>query len=155
MRGHYDMVHKFMVFLIIAGGSVAFAEVVGWSHYLGAAVALVAAAELVWGVSRRTRDHEILHRRFSDLATSIRTKPRTDEAYADWVSARIAIESDEPPIYWAVEADCDNEVRRAWGRDQELAQIGWWPRLTMHLQPRLTMHLQRHANRSFHATRSA
>ena len=147
MRGHYDMAYKFMVFLIIAGGSAAFAEVVGWSHYLGAAIALVAVAELVWGVSRRTRDHEILHRRFSDLATSIRPKPRTDEAYADWVSARIAIESDEPPIYWAVEADCDNEVRRAWGRDQELAQIGWWPRLTMHLQ--------RHANRSFHATRSA
>ena len=48
MRGHYDMAYKFMVFLIIAGGSAAFAEVVGWSHYLGAAVALVAVAELVW-----------------------------------------------------------------------------------------------------------
>ena len=75
----------------------------------------------------------MLFRRFSDLAIDIRTTETTDKAaaLADWTKKRISIESDEPPTYWALEADCDNEVRRAWGRDEELISIGWWSRLTM------------------------
>ena len=140
MRGHYDMAHKLMAFLIIAGGSAAFADFAGWAHYLGAAVAVLAAAELVWGVSRRSRDHEILAKRFSDLAIDIRTGERTQEAFDGWTRKRMRIESDEPPIYWAVEADCDNEVRRAWGKEREMVQIGWWSRLTMHIHRHASSH---------------
>lgn len=75
----------------------------------------------------------MLFRRFSDLAIEIRT--RTHEAVppalAEWTERRLSIESDEPPIFYALEADCDNQVRRAWGRDEKLVQIGKWARLTM------------------------
>lgn len=133
MRGHYDALHRSMMFLVLVGGSAAFAGVVEWAHYFSAAVALIAAVELVWGISHRARDHEILHKRFSDLAVSIRTTLPSGEAYRGWLARRIEIESDEPPIHWALEADYDNEVRLARGRS-DLARIGWWPRLTMYYQ---------------------
>ena len=128
-RGFYDSLHKIIMFLIIICGSAAFS---GFSEYLAAAAAAFAAIDLVWGPSHCARDHEMLFRRFSDLAIDIRTTTQDPESHAKWVTERITIETDEPPIYWALEADCDNEVRRAWGRDKELILIGWWARLTMY-----------------------
>ena len=132
-RGHYELLHKFIMFLTIICGSAAFAQVLGLSEYFGAATAFFAAGDLVWGLSHLARDHEILFRRFSDLAIAIRTTVSpTQESYAEWLQKRISIEADEPPIYWALEADCDNEVRRARGKDEKLIQIDWWARLTMY-----------------------
>ena len=132
MRGFCERYHRFNMFLIIIFGSAAFSKVFDWSEYLGAAAAVLAAIELVWGLSHRARDHGMLHRRFSDLAIDIRTTSPSSDSYEKWVKERINIEADEQPIYWALEADCDNEVRRAWGKDKELVQIGWWARLTMY-----------------------
>lgn len=143
-RGHYDFYFKGLLFLAILSGSAAFAEM---PKYFAAMAAIFPAINLVWGLSHRARDHEILFRRFSELAISIRTaiikKSANEELLAEWTQKRIDIETDEPPIYWALEADCDNEVRRAWGkgRDDELVPIDWWCRMTMNW-----MH---HAKRSF------
>ena len=132
-RGHYERLHKFIMFLTVICGSAAFAQVLGRSEYFGAATAFFAAGDLVWGPSHLARDHEILFRRFSDLAIAIRTTVSpTQESYVQWLKKRISIETDEPPIYWALEADCDNEVRRAKGKDMDLIQIKWWARLTMY-----------------------
>ena len=132
-RGHYEWLHKVIMFLTLLSGSAAFASLLGCPEYFGAAAAVFAAIDLVWGPSHRARDHEILFRRFSALAIAIRTTvPPTAELHAEWVRKRIDIETDEPPIYWALEADCDNEVRRAWGKDQKLVQINRWARLTMY-----------------------
>ena len=72
MRGYYESSHKIMTFLIFLCGSSVLA---GGGRYFGAAAAIFAAIELVWGLSHLARDHGILHRRFSDLAISIRTTP--------------------------------------------------------------------------------
>ncbi|MDE0394062.1 MAG: hypothetical protein OYK82_04705 [Gammaproteobacteria bacterium] len=50
------------------------------------------------------------------------------------------IEAGEPPIYTALEADCDNEVRRAWGLDREMVQISRRHRLTMNVCRHAAMH---------------
>lgn len=128
-RGHYDAWHHIFMFLTIICGSAAFAEL---SVYFGAGAAIFATVDLVWGLALRARNHEILFRRFSDLAVLIRTSNPTETLYTEWLNQRISIETDEPPIYWALEADCDNEVRRAWGRDKELVHIDRWHQLTMY-----------------------
>lgn len=131
-RGHYDFVHKFILFLTILSGSAAFGDLFQLSEYFGAAAALCAAIDLVWGLSHRARDHELLFRRFSELAIAIRSMNEpTDDDLAVWTKKRIEIESDEPPVFCALEADCDNEVRRAKGRTNELAAIDLWGRVTM------------------------
>ena len=129
-RGFFDSGHKIAMFLIIAFGSAAFADI---TIYFAGLAAAVAAGNLVWNPSHRARDHEILFRRFSDLATRVRTSEPTHANFNGWLGERITIETEEPPIYKALEADCDNEVRRAWGRDSQPVQIGWWARVTMNL----------------------
>ena len=112
------------------------------SEYFGGMAAIFAAIDLVWSLSLRARDHELLFRRFSELAITIRTtQSATENLYAKWIRKRIEIEKEEPAIFWALEADCDNEVRLAWGRDKELVNINWWCRKTMNW-----LH---HAERSF------
>ena len=132
IRGHYDYRHKAIMFLTIIFGSAAFSEVVEWSRYFGALVAVLAAVDLVFSLSHRARDHEILFRQFSDLASVLRTSSKTQENYDTWLKARLAIEANELPVYWALEADCDNEVRRAWDRTGMMAKIDWWKRRTMY-----------------------
>ncbi len=129
-RGFYDFFHKaFMFLIVVAGSSATFS---GLSGVFAVIAAVLAAIDLVWGLSHRARDHEMLFRRFSDLAIKIRTEEQTEASYREWMGERVSIEKDEPPIYWALEADCDNEVRRARGKDTELARIGWWCRKTMY-----------------------
>ncbi len=129
-RGFYDGLHRFSMFAIILLGGGA---VIDKPQIFGTLASAFAAVNLVWNVSHRARDHEMLFRRFSDLAIEIRTSAHdaTEANFADWTERRLAIESDEPPIFYALEADCDNQVRRGWGRDKKLVQIGKWARLTM------------------------
>lgn len=129
------------MFAVVICGSAAFGRLFDFADFFAAATTIIAAVNLVWAPSHRARDHEILFRRFSDLAVIIRTKPASNKAYDEWEKERIEIESDEPPIYIALEADCDNEVRRAWGRTSEMAKIG--------IVSRLTMNWIRHAERSY------
>ena len=135
-RGFYDWAHRWMMFLIIlfGGGAVAsMSETLGGpvAAIFGAAASAAAALNLVWNTSHKARDHEILYRRFSDLAIDIRSNMASVERHPEWDAARKRIEADEYPVYYALEADCDNQIRRAWGRDKELVRIGLWERLTM------------------------
>lgn len=139
-RGFYDWVNRLSMFTVVICGSAAFGKLFDIPQYFAAATTILAAINLVWAPSHRARDHEILFRRFSDLAIKIRTTPASEDAYDGWVKERIEIETDEPPIFIALEADCDNEVRRAWGRTREMIKIGWWSRLTMNL----IRHAERH-----------
>ncbi len=136
-RAFHDFFHRLFMFVIVVAGSTAFSTVslnMGDVSKISAAITVaLAAIDLVWGLSHRARDHEILFRRFSDLAIKIRTGELCEDTYKEWLKERITIESDEPPIYWALEADCDNEVRRAWGMNEEIIKIGWWYRRTMNL----------------------
>ena len=122
--------------LIILSGSAAFAQAFPHAEYLAALTALLGALELVYGFSHKARDHELLHRRFTELLADIKTHPVPDESMlGDWSRKRLLIETDEPPIYWALEASCDNEVRIAWGCEKlGLVKLSWWQKLMMNWQ---------------------
>src|SRR4051794_26368239 len=65
----------------------------------------------------KARDHELLFQRFSELARRARKVAKPTEAeVATWEDDKLIIEAEEPPTYRALEADCYNEVCRAWGR---------------------------------------
>lgn len=102
-------------------------------EYAVIAAALIGAVSLVWAPALRARDHHLLHGRFSDLSSLILAGADTPENVTKWEQARRTIEKDEPPIFYALEADCDNEVRRSWGRTKEMVEIGFWPKRTMFL----------------------
>lgn len=137
-RATYDFRHKISMFAIILLGSAAFGKALGGAFFaeqwLGLIIAAIAALDLVVGFSHKARDHEVLHRRFSDMAAEIRkTNEGAKEDYGKWSASRVSIEADEPPIYWALEASCDNEVTAAWGRDQTegLVPLRWYHQFFM------------------------
>ena len=141
-RAVYDIRHKFSMFVIILLGSATFGKVLGETSFMpmqaeqwfGLMIAAIAALDLVIGFSHKARDHEVLHRRFSDMAAEIRSADNgTEKDYGKWLALRVNIEADEPPIYWALETSCDNEVTAAWGRDQAegLVPLGWHHQIFM------------------------
>jgi hypothetical protein len=147
-RAFYEGGHRWAMFGVIILGSAAFGTIQGllgtWSPIISSFAALLAAvlaaADLVFDLSTRARDHLLLHRSYSDLASDIRTKQEpTQDAYQSWLDRRIKIEAEEPPIYWALEASCDNEVTSAWDRDKKhgLVPLTRWQRLMMNF---LTFH---------------
>ena len=133
-RGFYDTANRIFMFAIIAAGGGAVLHKAGDAPEIGGAIAaLIAALNLVWVPSHKARDHHLLHGRFSDLMVRMRTDQRTEENYVLWDAERHRIEKDEPPIFHALEADCDNQVRHAWGRDERMVKIVWWKHWTMYL----------------------
>lgn len=130
-RGFYDWIHRLSMFPVVICGSAAFGRLFDSPENFAAATTILAAINLVWAPSHRARDHEMLFRRFSTLAITIRTEPQDRQHYDLWVKERVSIEADELPIYKALEADCDNEVRRALGRTAEMVRIDWLSRVTM------------------------
>ena len=130
MRGFYDMVNRVFLFIIIASGGGAATDKP--EHFVIAA-SIVAAILLVWSPAVRARDHHLLHGQFSRLMMDIRSGEPTKQNHQAWEARRIEIEMQEPPIFYALEADCDNQVRRAWGRTSQMVDLGWWHRHTMYL----------------------
>ena len=132
-RAHFDWCHRAMMFLVLVAGSGATADFFGAAKILAFLTAVLGALDLVWGPSTRARDHEVLFRRFTDLAVEIRRLATpTDADVRRLVERRLTIEADEPPIYWALEASCYNEVAAAWGRERHgLYRLGRWETVLM------------------------
>jgi hypothetical protein len=135
-RSFYETSHRFISLGVILTGSAAFGKVLGEPEWFGLAAAVLGALELVFGFSQRAKDHQLLHRRFTDLAADLlKLGEPTAQAVAALEARRLDIEADEPPVYWALEADCYNEVTIAWGRESHgLARMtlfrsllkNWW-----------------------------
>jgi hypothetical protein len=119
-RAFFETVHRILMLMVIILGSAAATSIFGTSSTLLALMtALVGAFDLVWAPGSKARDHLVLHQRFSALTTEIlRTPNPSPRQIVEWSAKRVEIETDEPPIYWALERDCYNEVCHAWGRDQ-------------------------------------
>ncbi len=131
-RGFFDAMHNAIMFGVIICGSAAFA---GESPKLaGAIAALIGALDLVFQFSHKARDHQSLFQRFSELNLAVATfEVSHSKEIDDLVAKRLKIEADEPPVFWALEADCDNETAIAWGRNKSsgLIRIEWHQRLFM------------------------
>lgn len=132
-RAHYERLHRYLMLGVLLSGSAAFGDVFGEPKWFGLISATLGALDLVFSFSMRVRDHEILHRRFTDLARSMtRTAAPTAADVQRWTDARQEIETEEPPVYWAVEASCYNEVSIAWGREKHgLVKLTTWQKAMM------------------------
>ena len=132
-RAFFERNHNIIMFFIIVLGSAAFSSIFDdWQRLLTAGVALLAAGDLVWKPSHRSRDHEVLFRRFSHLAADLRTGESNEANYRRWKKERIEIELDEPPVYRALANDCHNEVTLLADKSSDLVCITPWYKLTMH-----------------------
>lgn len=134
--------NKSTAFAGIVGGSAVFASLgealpSQVATAAAALVVLISGADLVIGASDMARTHNDLRRRFCELEAEIvgvENPCATD--IGRWRSARVSIESNEPPTHVALDILCHNELIR--GRyDAERAaalvqHVGSWRRLTAH-----------------------
>lgn len=141
-RGYYERLHRWTMLGVIVAGSAAFAEQA--PKFFGAVAALLGAFDLVFGYSHRARDHDQLHRRFVELSIKARAAtPGDDATIKTLIAERERLEADEPPIFWLLEADCDNETTVAWGLERKngLVPLTRWQRFTMNMRRADGLHL--------------
>jgi hypothetical protein len=105
-----------------------------WRLYLPAIITVVATLNLVWGTVRAARLHSDLARRFSDLEREMVTAQPTADALRSFQSKRVLIEADEPPIKFALDVLCHNELVRAMGINQ-YREVTLPQRLLAHFLP--------------------
>ena len=146
MASRYEVIHKLTMFITILAGSASISTALSefpqiYTAISGAIVAIIATFNLTYAPGLSASVHSRLRDKFSDLAIEIRTNDESQIDYGRWLKIRLQIEQGEPPIFWALEADCDNEVRRAWGKDSKVIAIDLWSKFTMYLL--------RHTKRSF------
>ncbi len=115
-RAHYERLHRAVMFGVIMTGSAVFADIAGEPKYFALFGTILATLDLVFAFSMKARDHVMLYADFTALLIGIRTALKIDERLVcEWERRRLEIEAKEPPIFWAVEASCDNEVTLARG----------------------------------------
>ena len=124
-RAHYDLMHRVLMFFVIVSGSASFAQIAGHPDVFGALAAACGAIDLLWGVSDKARDHEMLHRRFMDVLIRIKQIAEPSAEWARQIHTELsAIYADEPPAYRVLNADCHNQVAQArLGKDAPLLTI--------------------------------
>jgi hypothetical protein len=133
-QAHFERWHRWSMLGIIVMGSAAAAKFKGAEFYLSLAAAVIGAVDLVYSPSIRAAEHAALHRRFLELLSTIRvTGNPSPEQIRSWQAERLKIEADEPPTFWALEADGWNETQRALGRNKDKPNhISWWKRPLKH-----------------------
>jgi hypothetical protein len=115
-RAHFETLHRLVMFGVVISGSGVLIEILHLEKIFGAAAVVLGAVDLVCSHSRRARDHQALHHAFTNLAKElVGTPPADDAALQRLEQFRLEIETVEPPVYWAVEADCYNEAAMAAG----------------------------------------
>ena len=86
---------------------------------------IIAVVDLVFDNGGQARLHDRLLRRFSDIEAEAMSedKPKKEQI-KDWNYKFYKILPDEPPMYRALNAHCENQTRQAQG-DPERAKICW------------------------------
>ena len=92
--------------------------------------AVVGAISVVWNLTDRARDHEMLARRFYEIAASIDPERANEQKIQRWRNEILGVYEDEPAVYHALNAECYNAATRALGYGEDkLRQIAWWRHL--------------------------
>ena len=139
-RAFLDTCHRWMMVGVLVSGSAAIAtlyEAFGlgakWAPVLMLVPTVVGAISVVWGLTNRARDHELLARRFYELAKRINVYRADDEAVEAWRVGMLDICRDEPAVFHALNAECGNAATQALGHDEhEMQRIQWWQRALRH-----------------------
>jgi hypothetical protein len=131
-RGHYEFAHRILMFFVVLSGSATAALVPDEYRLLGLLASLFGVIDLVYSPGLQAREHLELHQKFSALLQRIvASNNPTDADIIAWGAEKVGIEVDEPPIFWALETDCYNEVARAWGKDEYIVKQGAFRRALM------------------------
>ena len=94
-----------------------------------ALVTITSATNLVFGSSRRAREHSDFVRQYMGLEKRMLEDP-TEALLKELNLARLTIEADEPPALQVLNCICHNETLRAYDYPKELyVKIHWWQRV--------------------------
>lgn len=101
---------------------------------MAAAVAVIAALDLVVGTARKARLHDDLARRFIMIEKAMVLVEEPDAALVrKYTAERLEIEADEPPVYRVLDVLCRNELMRAMGyKPDQLSPVSRPQRLLAH-----------------------
>lgn len=113
-------------------GSGAFVFVVADSplgKYLAGFVALWAVLDIIVAPDKKSELHKDLSRRFTQLASEIRTSERSQDALDGLCAKRLLIEEGEPPVKRLVDLEARNDECRARGfPPDDLVPLSRWQR---------------------------
>lgn len=114
-RLRFERLNRFMNFAVVLLGAAAFSDILkGLSisqHWIGAAVAAIAAAQLAFDLGGMARTHQQLQRDYYNLLADIEVTIHPDEQQcAQWYASMVRIAADEPPIMRAVDAKAYNDA---------------------------------------------
>lgn len=139
----FDRWNKATAFVGVIGGSSVVASLgklfppdVGL--FAAAIVTVMSGIDLVAGTAEMARKHNDLRKRFCELESKMLGElSPSDDSIAKWRAERLAIESDEPPIYVALDLLCYNELARSYGHMQDVPpqKLGWFKTITAQLLP--------------------
>ncbi len=107
-------------FLVVVLGAAAVGDVMDIHgvplHWIGMAVAVIGALQLVFDFGRQARDHQALQRDYYALLAEIEATPEADTSRcAEWSSRMMRITADEPPVLRAIDAKAYNDALDALG----------------------------------------
>lgn len=123
-----ERTNRIFSFLVVVLGAAAVGDVMAIFHvqqyWVGMAVAVIGALQLVFDFGRQARDHQALQRDYYALLADIEAVPTGEGSQcAEWYSRMIRITADEPPILRAIDAKAYNDAIDAteiYPRDQRL-----------------------------------
>ena len=153
-RAFFDAWHRWMMVGVLVSGSAAVASLNAtfgtsreFSTVLMLVPAIVGAINVVWGIAQRARDHEVLARRFYDLAKRINVMKADAATVEDWRRDILDIYGDEPTVYHALNAECHNAVAQAIGADaSQMQRVWWWQHKLRHWLRFSAKNFPRHAD---------
>lgn len=117
-RRALERINRWFNFLVVILGAAAVGDIFAKygipQSYMGLAVAVIGAMQLVFDFGRQARDHQGLQRDYYRLLADIEASVDDGEAArANWYSRMIQITADEPPTFRALEAKAYNDAADA------------------------------------------
>ena len=141
---YFNSMHLLIQFIVFAIASASVFRLIesllGEQTLLGlwVAVSLLALCSLVYNPAEKASLHKSLYRSFTILAGEIVATPGDpdESTLSEWNKRIHALYAEEPPVYRALLAHCDNQVTIALGADKGyFVDLLWYHRLLRNLIP--------------------
>lgn len=139
-RQRLELWSRMTNFAVIVGGASAVVDVARDSDagvWIGLAIAIIGASQLVFDFSGRARTHELLQKQYYSIMSSLKEQDSPDRIFrAKMEGEMLRIAGEEPPTYRALDAIAYNEACDALhgleGQKHRL-KVRWWQSITAHL----------------------
>ena len=130
---------RFFVFAITTASVISLIEsyLAKQTISLWAVIGLLALISLIYNPAEKASLHKSLYRGFTILAGEIAATPDANETtLSEWTKNIYALYADEPPVYRALLAHCDNQISIALNADKGyFVDLRWYHRLLRNLIP--------------------